>query len=201
MAMLFYNMLVNCLPEGVGAFITPTDFDDISFSNASSSDRKEVSDAEDNVYSDSGISPVVFGKDANSSTGLKTSNLVDSAKLFTLYRQFERWLNFYFGVEFKEKFNVKLLDVTIHTIDEEVERLYKLATMGVPVKLQLCTLLQSQAEERGSLLLEKVLGLAEDWLPLNSSFVQTGSEGGRPTESDVTESGEKSRANEDNIDR
>ena len=75
------------------------------------------------------------------------------------------------------------------------------ATMGVPVKLQLSTLVQSQAEERGSLLLEKVLGLADEWLPLNSSFVQSGNEGGRPTQTDVTESGEKSRTNEDNIDR
>lgn len=201
MAMMFYSMLVNSLPEGVGAFITPTDFSDISFSNVSSSDKKEVSQAEDNVYVDSGISPVVFGKGANSSTGLKTSNLIDSARLFTLYRQFERWLNFYFKNEFKEKFVVKLLDVTVHTVEEEVNRLYQLATMGVPVKLQLSTLVQSQAEERGSLLLEKVLGLADEWLPLNSSFVQSGNEGGRPTQTDVTESGEKSRANEDNIDR
>ena len=94
-----------------------------------------------------------------------------------------------------------MLDVTVHTVEEEVNRLYQLATMGVPVKLQLSTLVQSQAEERGSLLLEKVLGLADEWLPLNSSFVQSGNEGGRPETDTPTESGEKSRANEDNIDR
>lgn len=202
-AMSFYNMINGALPSGVGAFLSPMKATSYSFANATMSDKDQISKAEDSLYNSSSFSSVVFGKNANTSTGLKTSNLIDSAKCYTIYRQIERWLNHHFKNEFNEKFIVKLLDVTVHTIDQEIDKLYKLATMGVPVKLQLASLVVSQAVERGSVELEKILGLQEDWMPLNSSFVQSskGTESGRPESDNPSEATEITRDRDDNVDK
>ena len=201
-AMMFYNMLLNGLPEGIGAFISATDFKDINFGNGNSSSdvSNKVKDAEDNIFAGSGISGINFGKGATSSSGITASNLVDSARLFKLYRQFERWLNRRFKRLYKDCFVVKLIDVTQHNFDEVVDRYLKLAQYGVPVKLELSALLGvSQCLERGSTFLEnEVLNLHEQWLPLMSSHTQSldGNEGSNEKKiRDLSDAGEKSKDN------
>lgn len=200
-AMMFYNMLLNSLPEGIGAFITPTDFEDINFGggNSSTDVSNKVKEAEDNIFSGSGVSSINFGKGTTSSSGITASNSVDSARLFKLYRQFERWLNRRFKRLYKDEFVVKLLDVTQHNFDEVVDRYLKLAQYGVPVKLELSALIGvSQCLERGSTFLEnEVLNLHEQWLPLMSSHTMTmeGDGSNEKKASELTDNGEKTRDN------
>ena len=200
-ALQFYNMLLSSLPEGIGAFITPTDFEDIDFGSGSSSSdiTTKVKDAEDNVFSSAGVSAINLGKGATSSSGITASNTVDSARLFKLYRQFERWLNRRFKRLFKDRFSITILDVTQHNLTEVVDRYLKLAQFGVPVKLELSALLGvSQNLERGSAFLEnEVLNLHKEWLPLVSSHTNSLSdmnEGSNEKEvKDLTDDGEKSK--------
>lgn len=179
-AMQFYNMLLNSLPDGIGAFISPTDFEDINFGSGNSSTdvSSKVKDAEDGIFSSAGISNINFGKGATSSSGITASNTVDSARLFKLYRQFERWLNRKFKREYNGKFTIKLLDVTVFNIDDVVDRYLKMAQYGEPVKLELSALLGvSPSLERGSTFLEnEILNLHEEWKPLVSSHTQNPNE-------------------------
>lgn len=205
-ALMFYNMLLQNLPEGIGAFLSVTDFKDINFGTNSVSEKDNVNNAENNVFTSSGISPVNFGKGATTSTGLKASNLVDSARLFKLYRQFERWLNRKFKKEYKGKFNIKLLDVTVFNLDETISQMLKLAQYGVPVKLQLSALCGvNQSIERGLTYLEdNVLNLSQEWKPLASSHTTSSAdltdEGGRPTvsEDNLSDEGQKTRDSDGN---
>lgn len=208
-AIQFYSMLLDNLPEGIGAFLSVTDFKDINFGSGVVSDKDNVNRAEDNVFTSSGISPVNFGKGATTSTGLKSSNLVDSARIFKIYRQFERWLNRKFKREYNGKFTIKLLDVTVFNLDETITQLLKLAQYGVPVKLQLSALCGvTQGVERGLTFLEDdVLNLSKEWKPLASSHTTSGSdlsnEGGRKKvdDSKISDEGEATRDNDDNKDR
>lgn len=200
-AMAFYNMISQSLPEGVGAFLTPMAPKDFSFQNTAMSDKNEIGKAEDSLYNSSSFSGVVFGKGATGSTALKTSNLIDSSKCYMIYRQFERWLNHYFKKKFGGKFTVNLLNVTQHTLEDEFDRLYKLATVGVPVKLHLNGLIMNQSQERGALLMEELLDLHDTWKPLNMSSTQSssGEVGNVEKGTDISESGERTKDAESNI--
>lgn len=206
-ALQFYEMLLSNLPEGIGAFLSVTPFKDINFGSGTITDKDNVNRAEDNVFTSSGISPINFGKGASTSTGLKASNLVDSARLFKLYRQFERWLNRKFKKEYNGKFTIKLLDVTVFNLNETIDEMLKLSQYGLPVKLQLSALCGvTQGLERGLTFLEdRVLNLSTEWKPLASSHTTSGSDnnGGAEEVSDdnLSDEGEKSRDADGNIDR
>lgn len=216
-AMQFYNMLLNSLPDGVGAFISATDFKDINFGNGSSSTdiTNNVKNAEDSVFNSAGVSSVNLGKNATNSSSINASNTVDSARLFKLYRQFERWLNRKFKREFNSRFTVQLLNITEFNIKEYKAELLKDAQYGVPVKLQLASLNGvTQNMERGLSYLENnILNLHEEWKPLVSSHVQSGNEstGGsadvgsdgsnKKDIGDIADSTEVGRDNDSNIDR
>ena len=196
-AMMFYNMLLNSLPQGIGAFITPTDFEDIDFGSGSNSAEisNNVKNAEDNVFSSSGISSINFGKGATSNSGITASNTVDSARLFKLYRQFERWLNRRFKRLYNNKFTVKILDVTVFNVDSVIDQYLKLAQYGVPVKLELSALLGvSQCLERGSAYLEnEILKLHEEWLPLQSSHTMSNDTTNEKSTTELSDDGEKTK--------
>ena len=208
-ALQFYGMLLENLPEGIGAFLSVTDFKDINFGSGAITDKDNVNRAEDNVFTSSGISPVNFGKGATTSTGLKASNLVDSSRLFKLYRQFERWLNRKFKREYNGKFTIKLLDVTVFNLDETITQMLKLAQYGVPVKLQLSALCGvTQGIERGLTFLEdNILNLSEEWKPLASSHTTSNTdnenESGRSEVEDdkISDEGEATRDRDDNVDK
>ena len=185
-ALQFYEMINSSLPEGIGAFITPMPFQKIDFNTNEASEKNKILDAEQSLFTATGFSPINFGR-AEGSTGLASSNLVDSGKLFTIYRKFERWLNRKMKLEFGGRFTIDLLDVTIFTVDEEISKLQSLAQFGVPVKMKLSALSGvTSLKERGMVALEEMLDLANTWKPLNSSFIgnTTDDEGGRPKKSD-----------------
>lgn len=199
-ALSFFDMINSSLPEGVGAFLSPMDFEKIDFATNEASEKNKILDAETSLFLSTGISPINFGR-ANTSTGLNASNLVDSGKLFNLYRKFERWLNRKMKFEFNGKFSIQLLDVTTFTVKEEITQYQSLAQYGVPCKLQLAALCGITAiRERGMSAIEEALDIANTWKPLNSSFTTSNTtdsteDVGRPKseDSELSDSGEKSR--------
>ena len=206
-ALTFYNKMVDGLPEGVGAFVTPLDFDDINFESSNTSEFNNVTNAEDNLFTSAGLSSIIFGKGAENSGTLKYSTVYDEAVLFRFYRQAERWINRKFKRLYSNKFSVRLLDITYYNDTEFKQDLLQQAQYGLPVKLLLASACDiSPLEERGMSVLENsVLNLTEEWKPLMSSHTQTGEEGssdsaGRPAERDenVGEAGQVTRDNDSN---
>lgn len=198
-ALTFYNLLLNNLPEGIGAFLSATPFKDINFGSGAMTDKDQVDRAENNVFTSSGISPINFGKGANNSSTVKFSNLGDSARLFKVYRQLERWLNRKFKKEYNGRFVVELLDVTIFTLQDTIDQYLKLAQYGVPVKLQLASLMGvNQSKERGLTFLEdNILDLSNEWKPLQSTHTQSGEVGATPKDdSEIADSTANNRNND-----
>lgn len=207
-ALTFYNKMIEGLPEGVGAFVTPLEFEGINFESSKSSEFSNVTEAEDNLFTSAGLSSIIFGKGAENSGTLKYSTVYDESVLFRFYRQLERWLNRKFKRVYNNRFSVRLLDITYYNNTEFKEDLLKQAQYGLPVKLLLSSACDiSPLEERGMAILEnEVLNLSEEWKPLMSSHTQnneessTSEDSGRPAErdEDVGEAGQVTRDNDSN---
>lgn len=200
-AYAFYSSMIQGLPEGIGAFITPLEIKDIDFNSSQNSDNDQVSKSEDNLFTSAGLAPIVYGKGAENSGVLKYSTTYNSSLLFNLYRQLERWLNRKFKRNYGSRVLVQLLDITYFNENEFKEGLLQQAQYGLPVKASLASACGiSPLMERGMSFLEnEVLKLHDEWIPLSSSHTESG-DNGKPEndESDLSESAQQTRDNDSN---
>ena len=207
-ALQFFNMARNSIDENIGMFISPMPVKDISFKDVNNNKNK-VSDAVRDFYDSVGVTNMLFNGGDNS-TATKYSIKTDEALLFQLNRSLERWLTRKFKRKFNGMFKVKLLDVTAYNKEDVITQLTNAATLGLPTKMQLASVVGSSTplDVAGLTFLENdILGLHEKWIPLNSSYTQSGTatmgddEGGRPEskDEDLSETGQSTRENDSNI--
>lgn len=205
----FYKQLCNVLPSSVGAFITPMDFDDISFDRSNAADSDLTVNATKDFWNSAGVSAILFGEANNSST-VKVSIQADVAFASGLIKQIERNVNrllkYRGGVV---KFQINVLPTTIYN-QQEMNALYlKNAQAGIPCKTMVAASLgESPNDIVGLSYLENdFFNLSENWKPLQTSYTQSASsdEAGRPTNESknetVTESGEATQNAESNANR
>lgn len=194
----YYQRMLSALPQGVGAFITPMPFKEITFAKQIS-DKNTVANAEATYWGATGVSDLLFGSGANTGGTLAYSVQTDEMLLFPIYRQLERWLNKKFKSLFGGKFKITLLDITRFNQQAVIDNLIKCSQFGVPVKTHLCSAVGlNPSEMMGLSILENdVLQLHEKWIPLSSSHTQSGTadDGGRPEKDpkELTDSGEQTR--------
>ena len=192
-AQMFYNMMEENLPDGVGAFITPMSAKEIEF-ESTNADQESVTNAIKNYYDTTGFSNILFAG-ADTTAGLEYSTKTDEMILTGsggLYRQLERWINRYFKYKFNNTVSVKLLDVTSFNVDTKKSEYLKDAQYGVPCRSELAALGgKSQMEMVSMTLLENdILNLTQTWIPLSSSHTVSGTVGQnkQTTEQDESES-------------
>jgi hypothetical protein len=205
----FHNKSAESLPDSVGLIVTPFDLEVIKF-DSNISDVDKLSEAELNYWSATGVNSLLFnaGK-TQTSTGLSKSIIVDEQMIFTLLRQFERWLNRKLkNLSGNFKFKAKLLDITYFNEGEYTERVLKAAQYGVPVKSKLAASVGlSPLETLDMQVFENdILDLSSNWKPLQSSHTQSSSDSlngdsGRPqvNEDDLSEKGADTRESDGNI--
>lgn len=198
--------------SGTGAILSPFKLTDFSFQGSNSSDRNIVSDATDQVYQASGISSGIFGStNITASAALLLSVKPDEAMMFAILLQFERFFNMKIKkMNLPVQFKVKFTQQSIFNQDEYVNRLTKVASLGVPIKLELASSLgMSPSDIMGATQVEEALGLSKNvWVtPLVSSNTQgvIDNQGGRPTAEEkgegVSESSEQTRDSGANANR
>lgn len=204
----FYKQLCNVLPSSVGAFITPMDFEDISFERSNAADSDLTVNATKDFWNSAGVSAILFGEANNSST-VKVSIQADVAFASNVCRQVERNINrllkYRSGVV---KFRINILPITVFN-QQEMNTLYlKNAQAGIPCKTMVAASLgQIPSDIVGLSYLENdFFNFAEDWKPLQTSYTQSASDSeGRPTNEEqgktLTESGEATQNAESNANR
>lgn len=185
----------------------------ISFKDSNNT-RNNVSDAVDSIYDTSGVSREMFnGSSAGTAVQMSVEN--DSAFIYGLYRQFERWVNRYIKLKKYNKsafkFSFYLVDITVFNRDNVVKRYRENATLGLPIvdKL-LATLDMTPSRVMGAYVTHnEIFDYYNKFKPLTSSYngvVTTGNEGaGRPTAESknetLSESGEKTKDLDSNAGR
>ncbi|WP_164509090.1 hypothetical protein [Clostridium rectalis] len=203
----FYTQALNVLPDQIGAILTPMKIDSIKFERDTLNNDRVI-EAEDLFWSSAGVNGNLFNSKGNSGSVVDLSIKTDESIVFKILKQCTRWINR--KIKFSNnQFNYKFsfLDVTINNQEKMIDKHFKLAQYGVPVKTILGSLVGlSPIDMQINTWLENdVLKLHESWLPLNSSHTQTNEEKkvGKPRKDteDLQEAGEQTRENDSNRDR
>lgn len=190
----------------LGSHATPISFKD------SNNTRNNVSDSIDEVYNSAGITKELFNG-GSSGTAVTFSIENDSGFVYGLYRQFERWMNRFIKIRKYNKPSFKflfyLLDVTIFNRDNVSKRYREAVSLGVTcIDRYLATLDMSPSRTLGSFKTHHdIFKFNENFIPLQTSYNSSvdGGNGGRPTAEskgeDLSESGEKTKDLDSNMDR
>lgn len=198
----FYNMAVSQLPDQVGALLSP--YSKVEAIRVDKNDKtvNTVEEAEDAFYNDAGISKMLFNSSANGAA-LTKSIEIDETIVFKFIKQIERWTNkklksFCKKVLFKTHF----LEMTYLTRDSYIKNIKEGAMGSAPCKLRWAAALglSPSAIVHNEYLENIVLQIPDKWKPIQSSYTQSGGEGGRPqnNEDDLSPEGEATRANDAN---
>ena len=194
----YFAFIQSCLQNKVNLFMSPMDFESVSFGNKNSSQTNNdvIQSAITSFWSSTGVSESLFsgGKSANT---LELSIKTDESLLFNVYRQIERWLSRKIKLMSDGMFKVTIPNLTYFNLDSAHDRYIKDAQYGFNGSITLVEATNgiSQNEAYGLGFIEnEILGKHATMIPVSSSHTQNSeSESGRPTVDTPTESGEASR--------
>lgn len=188
------------VPSLVGTAYGPCELDIKSFKQNDTSDTDIVSQSLSNLFSKVGVSEMLFNSDKGGSVGLTHSIKVDEAQSLKFVQRINRWVQRYVTLNIGENFLIKMHEITRFNKSDYIKDLKDLATLGIPVKMDLATATgYSPYEIMNMTYMEKAMMLQELWIPLQSSFNTTSdsesSEPGAPVVPDekLTDEGQATR--------
>lgn len=204
----FYTKLLGIIPEGIALGLSPLDLDSIDFNQNDAKDTNIVNKAYQNLIEANGDIVLNSNKITNS-TSFKFAMMAESMSAMAIVNQFNVWINFYIKQKLSiEDVVVAFSDVSKYFKDDKIDQLLKLGQYGLPVKMQIASLLGiNPAQCRSLEYLEDKLGLSRTkWIaPLVSSNVQSGipkngdGSDGRPVSDEpLTDEGQATRDGEKN---
>ena len=193
------------MPDGINLALSPMKLEAVDLGSDSTNDVNIISKAYENIINANGGIVLNQNKITNSAS-FKLALLFDSMDAMAPVTQINSCVNLWIKNHIGETgMIVEFSDVSPYFIDDRIDKLLKLGQYGLPVKLELASLANTDpVKERGMSFMEKVLGLgATDWnKPLVSSNVQSGntdngdgSDGRAAIENpeDLTDEGENTR--------
>lgn len=211
-ALKYYKRLEESLPPFVNSIVSPLPIETVEFKNLNTTeDTDMLSSAMSNIFK--AVGGVILDNDKTGSTIFEAQICADmEIAQATLLPQIQRWVNLYFNYMIGEDHSViRYIDgVCPYTRKAKRKELLESAQNGMPTKLEISILDgKSPLETISQLYLENdVLGLADKFIPLSTSYTQTGNSvsgtdpiiGGRPESdaSDLTTAGSETREKEKN---
>ena len=206
LANAFYQKMLSAIPENITTIMTPMDLGTIDFQSNNANDVNIISEAYENIINANGGIVLNQNKITNSAS-FKLALQFDSMDAMAPVEQINAWINLWVLNHLGETgMIVEYSDVSPYFIDDKIDKLLKVAQYGVPVKLELASLLNANpVKERGMSFMEDALGMGTtSWVkPLVSSNVQSnglsengdGSDGRSQIENpeDLTDEGQATR--------
>lgn len=203
LANAFYQKLQGALPANVAIAMSPMDLDTIDFNSNNANDVNVITKAYENIINANGGIVLNQNKITNS-TSFKLALQFDSMDAMAPVEQINAWVNLWILNHLGETGMVVEYDSTSpYFVDDRIDKLLKLAQYGIPVKLELASLVNANpVKERGMSYMEEILGLSNtSWnRPLMSSNVQSGmtengdgSEGRPESDEPLSDEGESTR--------
>ena len=203
----FNKFMDEALPDYTTATVVPGKLNTISFDNDQATDSNKIEKATTNVLNSSGGAQVLNSASISGTTAFNVAIRSDAEfAISMLLPQIEAWVNRFLTYHISNPSKVIFFALSVYTKEALKESLRTDAQYGLPVKLALNTL--NGFSENDTLALnyleENCLKLSEKFVPLSSSYTQSGSaEGGGQTKSDtggedsLTDDGEASRDKRD----
>lgn len=196
------DQLEMSLPDYMGYFTTPCEIVPVKGSTTGDNKIDTVSNAVKNVWNSTGFAESIFGVNNNNSGTLDYSIRVDEQILFPIYRQMEVYWAFKFKQKFKNNFKFELLNITWFNLEKMIGYYTQQAQFSVPIAIVLPLLLGFDISDINDLadMQEQIFEVSTKWIPLQSSNTTAGDKVGAPKkdQSEITSSGEQTRANDSN---
>ena len=205
LAYAFYQKLLDAIPSNITTVLTPMELDTIDFQSNNANDVNIISEAYENIINANGGIVLNQNKITNSASFNKALQF-DSMDAMAIVEQVNAWINLWILNHLGEtNMVVEFSDVSPYFVNDRIDQLLKAAQYGLPIKLELMSLLGSNpVKERGMSFMEDALGLTTKYWnkPLISSNVQGGiSENGDGSEGrakidnpdDLTDEGQSTR--------
>lgn len=175
----FWGNLNDVLPESVGSVLTPMPINKISFERERTGDSDTVAKAEQNLFTEAGVSSLLFNNERASANALSLSIKADQAITYKIVKSIGDVVNRYIhSLSYGKNFIVNFLDVSRFNRKEVGDSYLKAASYGFPT-LSAYAASQGigQAELDSMNFLEKdVLGLNSSFVPLQNSSTISASE-------------------------
>ncbi len=195
-AISYGQKAIESLPDEVGFILSPYDKVEAIHLNKNQNDKNAVDDAEESFSNAAGVQKSIFNSKNVSAEIVRKAIVKDEALVFSLYRQYERWLNRKLKLHNKSMFRLKIINTSEYNYGDVYKRYKEAASYGVPVKFELAASLgMTPSAVIGNMFLENnVFNFAEEFQPLQSSNTMSPDKG-RPGKEDVggeIDSGEKS---------
>jgi len=207
----FWQNLDAVLPEEVGSVLSPMDIDKISFERSNTGDTDTVAQSEQNLFTEAGVSSLLFNNEKASANALLLSIKADQSITYGIVKSIEDAFNRFIQAQsYGKNFKITFLDVSPYNRKEMGDAYLKAASYGFPtISAYAASQGIGQAEIDGMSFLEgKVLGLQDMFIPVRNSTQMSSEElngdgatdeGGAPQkdDGDLTDSGEQSREDKD----
>ena len=201
LALSFMRKINDALPDNVAYALSPLDLDVIEFKDNDASDVNVLSKAYSNLIEANG-SIILNSNKITNSQSFKLALKAECEDAMGPTTQLNAWLQLYLKYNHSnEIICVEYSDISPYFMDDEIEKMTKLAGLGLPVKTELAAMVGSNPQKSfGMDFLERqLLKLGtERWTnPLVSSNTQSSidSEGGAPkkSEGDLSDEGLEDR--------
>ena len=206
----FWENLDYVLPEEIGSILTPMKIEKIDFEKSHTGDTDTVADSEQNLYSASGVSSLLFNNEKASANALLLSIKADQAITYGVVKSIGDAINRILHASgFGKNFIVNFLDVSPYNRKEVGDAYLKAASYGLPtISAYAASQGLGQAElDAMSYLEQKVICYKDLFQPIVSSTQLTAdqlngdeesSPGAPKKEADeLTDSGEQSAEDSD----
>lgn len=184
-AIKFGNEVNSSLPDQFGFLLSVYDKMELFKLSDDKVGTDKVEEATNNFWRSSGVSKDLFTDSGSTDAAMKYSTITDEQSVFTLLLQIERWLNRKLKYESskKYKFKINILPITNFNKNEFINRELKLSQFGLPNKIKLCVAngISQSGVSSMTFLENEILGLADSFIPLQSSHTQN-NDTGRPNE-------------------
>ena len=196
------------LLEQIGFVMSPgLDLEVLDVMEDGTSEVNRINQAQSNIFDKEGV-PLLDAKNITSSTAWKLVSIYNTRRaLSTTLPQIQAFVNRWL----QDKIGINAAKVVFHLtspylLDTFREQIKDSATLGMPVKLLLNQL--NGVSEIDTLRMNRLeieeLGLHKAFIPLSSSYTKSSDaadpiEGGAPTKIEVTDKGDESRENKEEI--
>lgn len=205
-ARTYYTQMVNQLDDTIAVALNPFEMNEVSFSG-NHADSDGTLKAQRDMFANIGVSNLVFSNEKASSMALVQSLVNDLSYILPCLRSFERWLNKKLKLASGTiKFQAMFPDISVYNRDSMIKNYREASSLGLPTKsLYAASLGLTPSQTINMTFMENsVLGLHDIFIPLQTSYTQSG-DGGRPTNESngdtLGEAGEQTLENNSNSNR
>lgn len=190
-ALKYYYKFEASLPDCVSSVISPLPIEPIEFKGTTTDDTDMIANSMSNLFKISGGS-MVLNDEKSGATIFRAHIIADMMNaLKPLLGQIQSWMNRHLTYNLSNPSKVKYLETSPWMKNEKKKELIESAQYGVPVKMAVAALDGfSPLEVLSMQFLENdVLDLHNTWIPLQSSYTQSGNSN-ESNEKDITELGD-----------